>query len=231
MSKPDLLLLHGALGSSSQVAPLSLFLENEFSPGLMDFSGHANPSLFIKDFSFDVFVEDIYNWAGRMSLSKINLFGYSMGGYAALLFAHRYPDKVNKIFTLGTKLLWTEEESQKESAFLNPGRMEEKAPQFANRLKQMHGLTHWASLVNKTSAFIESMGTNAPLTMEIYQQLKCRVLLAVGDKDTMAKVDDTVKVYGWLQNGELLVIPNTSHSIEKVDMESLANEIKRFMKS
>jgi hypothetical protein len=53
----------------------------------------------------------------------------------------------------------------------------------------------------------------------------------VGDKDTMAKVDDTVKVYGWLQNGELLVIPNTSHSIEKVDMESLANEIKRFMKS
>jgi pimeloyl-ACP methyl ester carboxylesterase len=231
LSKPDLLLLHGALGSSAQVAPLSLFLENEFSPGLIDFTGHGKHSLFVKDFSFDVFVEDIYNWAGRMSLKKVNLFGYSMGGYAALLFAFKYPDMVDRVFALGTKLLWTEEESQKESEFLNPEKLEEKAPQFVSRLQQMHGLTRWVELVNKTRPFIESMGKNAPLSKDIFQQIKCRVLLAIGDKDTMAKVDDTVKVYGWLQKGELLVIPNTPHPFEKVDVEALANEIKRFMKS
>jgi pimeloyl-ACP methyl ester carboxylesterase len=231
MSKPGLLLLHGALGSSAQLAPLSLFLENSFSLGIIDFTGHGKQTLFVNDFSFDVFMDDIYKWAGKQSREKINLFGYSMGGYAALLFAAKYPERVEKIFTLGTKLLWTPEEAERESQFLFPEKMEEKTPGFANKLKEMHGLTNWANLVNKTRTFISSMGKNAPLSKEIFKNISCRVLLGVGDKDTMARVEDTVNVYGMLPKGELLVIPNTPHPFEKVDLESLANQIIRFFNS
>ena len=231
MPKQDLLLLHGALGSSSQVVPLSIFLEDQFNLGLLNFTGHGNQSLFVHDFSFDLFVEDILNWMKKKSLQKVSVFGYSMGGYAALLFAYRYPEKIDRIFTLGTKLLWTQEEADGEARLLDPAKIEEKVPQFAERLKQAHGLTNWANLVHKTKSFIQSMGATAPLNQEAFENIQCRVLLGVGDKDTMAKVDDTVKVYGWIKNGELLVIPNTPHPFERVNMEALSNQIIRFMKS
>lgn len=222
--------MHGALGSSAQLAPLSMFLQENYRLGILDFSSHGKKSPIQKDLSFDVFEQDILDWMQAHDFQKINIFGYSMGGYAALVLASRYPDKVDKIFTLGTKLLWTPEEAEKEASFLDANTILNKTPQFAERLKDLHGISHWSGLVNSTHQFILGLGKEAPLDEESFRKINTRVLLCVGDKDTMAKVDDTVKVYGMLPNAELLVIPNTPHPFEKVDMESLAQQIGRFFK-
>jgi len=230
MSKPVLLLLHGALGSSTQLAPLSMFLNESYVLGMLDFSSHGKKALIQRDLNLDLFIEDILTWMNKNEFEKINIFGYSMGGYAALVLAQQYPEKVDKIFALGTKLIWTKEDSAKEASFLDPKKILEKAPGFAERLKDLHGISHWSGLVNNTRNFLLQMGDGAPLTEEVYRSIQTRVLLCVGDKDTMARVEDTVKVYGWLPNAELLVIPNTPHPLEKVDMESLAQQVKRFFR-
>ena len=230
MTKRPLLLLHGALGSSAQLAPLSMFLHDSFVLGLLDFSSHGKKSPIQTDLSFDVFVNDILQWLKMHKFEKIDIFGYSMGGYAALVMAQKYPEKVNKIFTLGAKLLWTKEEAEKESQFLHPEKIETKTPEFADRLKDFHGVAHWSGLVNNTREFILSMGNKPPLDENSFKDISSSVLLGIGDKDTMAKVEDTVKVYGWLPRGELLVIPNTPHPFEEVDVESMAQQILRFFK-
>jgi len=230
MTKPALLLLHGALGSSAQLAPLSMFLNESFTLGMLDFSSHGKKSVIQHDLSFDIFVNDILQWMEKNEFEQINIFGYSMGGYAALVLAHKHPEKVDRIFTLGTKLIWNHDDATKEASYLNPKKILEKTPQFAERLKDLHGVSHWNGLVNSTRDFLLHLGDDAPLTEEIFKNIQTRVLLSVGDKDNMARVEDTVKVYGWLPNGELQVIPNTPHPLEKVDLESLAQQMERFFK-
>ena len=72
-------------------------------------------------------------------IQTIDIFGYSMGGYVALWLARFYPDRVGKIFTLGTKLKWNDEEAEKEIKMLNPEKVELKVPAFAQQLAERHG--------------------------------------------------------------------------------------------
>ncbi|MBK9228864.1 MAG: alpha/beta fold hydrolase [Ignavibacteria bacterium] len=56
----------------------------------------------------------------KTRISPCNIFGYSMGGYAALYAAKKYPGVIGKIFTLGTKFEWNEESSASEVKLLSP---------------------------------------------------------------------------------------------------------------
>ena len=54
-------------------------------------------------------------------------------------------------------------------------------------------------------------------------------MLSVGDKDAMVTIEETMNAYRKLINAQLHVMPNTIHPIEKVNVEELAHQIKRFM--
>lgn len=224
----SILFLHGALNSSNQFENLKTQLPNNFNFHAINFSGHGGNLIPLNGLSFEVFVNDILLYLDNNKISKINLFGYSMGGYAALMFALKYPERVEKIFICSVKLKWDLVSASKEVDFLNPEKMLEKVPTFANNLMVLHGMNVWKNLLKSTSDMFMDLAKGQLLSDEDFLKIQHPVLIAIGDRDKTANLNDTIHVFGKLPNSQLLVMPNTPHDFSKIDFDLLKHEIALF---
>src|ERR1017187_3684255 len=148
MEKQDLLLLHGALGSKSQFQNLIPLLETDFEIYTLDFSGHGDmpPQ---NEFGIITFANEVLDELAKWDIDKINVFGYSMGGYVATYLALN-SNRILKGFTLGTRFLWTPEYAEKETGKLDPDKILEKVPAYAEELMMRHKAMDWEILLDKT---------------------------------------------------------------------------------
>lgn len=217
------LLLHGALGTKAQVQPLAKELPGSTQ---IDLSGHGSREL-PDHLGFDHFIQDIENVRQEQKADRLDLFGYSMGGYAALLYASLYPDRVRSVVTLGTKLIWDREGLDRELRMLDPQKMQEKVPQFVDRLMQQHG-EKWERLVHATARLITGLHERPLLTAEFFQKIQCPVMLCVGDRDRTAVPGHTLQIQQHIAKAGTLVLPNTGHPFEAVDPRSLMPHLKAF---
>lgn len=226
----NLLMLHGALSSKNQFDKILPLLKNNFDADAINFSGHGGEIFNPKGYSFPVFVNDVLKYADANKIEKLNLFGFSMGGYAALFFAKSYPEKVNKIFTLNTKFKWDLDSTKKEIAMLNAENMMLKVPSFANNLMLIHGLDFWKNVLQNTSSMMENLMKGQILTDSDFEKIDIPVLLSIGDRDQTSSIAETLDIYKKLKKPQLLVLPNTSHPFEKINHSLLIPFINDFFK-
>ncbi len=224
----NLLLLHGALGSKEQFKELEEKLSKSFNAHSISFSGHGGEPIPEEPFSIELFSGDVLKWMQENSIEKINIFGYSMGGYAALYLAKHHPGKINKIFTIATKFLWNEEIAAKEIKMLDPVKMKEKVPAFAEQLKMRHGKDNWEMVLKKTAEMMTNLGKNNVLKYDDFNSIEQDILLGLGDRDKMVTIEETVEVYKRLKNAQMIVLPNTSHPLEAININRLISEINLF---
>lgn len=227
----NLLILHGAIGSVKQFTHLIKFLGNDFNVYAIDFSGHGGSAIPDEQFSIEMFANNVLEWMDQKGIEKIDIFGYSMGGYVGLFLARFYPEKIGRVFTLATKFHWHEETAQREAAMLDPGRIMEKFPAFAEELKHRHSPEDWAEVLRKTAEMMINLGHNNTLKDADFRRIENNVLLSVGDRDKMVSIEETLGVYCQLKNGSMLVLPDTHHPIEKVAGDRLVHEIIDFFKN
>ena len=223
LRRMTILLLHGALATKEQMDPLAERLRDQQALSLT-FSGHgprANEPL-----DFARFVDDIGAVMAPMGGAPIHLFGYSMGGYAALLYAARFPDRVLSVTTLGTILVWTEEILQKELRKLDPDMIEQKVPVFAHALAGWHGKDRWRDVVLGIAARMSDLARSPLLTPKVLERINCPVLCFVGDGDTGADPLRTAEFASRLQDARSMVIPDTRHPFEDVDLDILVPELR-----
>jgi|SRR6218665_1572178 len=225
----NILLLHGAIGSKSQLDELSLNLKDHFKVHTLNFSGHGGKP-FSGSFSIPQFATEVLDYLELNHLDSINIFGYSMGGYVALYFAKSHPEKVSKIFTLGTKFHWTPEIAQNEIKMLNPEKILEKIPAFANELKLRHHPNDWKTVLLQTAEMMIYLGNNNPLTLQDFSEVEIPVSLNIGENDAMVSIEETEMAYKNLPNAKLHIFPAAAHPIEKVNTGELAVAILNFLK-
>jgi len=221
-------MLHGAIGSSVQLELLAEKLINDFDIYLLNFTGHGGKPLPEDPFSIEMFADDVTYFIKKNKLERINVYGYSMGGYVALYIARHYPELINKIFTTATKFNWSEETSLKESALLDAEKIQDKLPDFAAQLSARHSPEDWRIVLKKTAEMMLSLGKNRTLTDEDIELIENEVLVSTGDRDNMVSIEETVEVYRKLKNGRLLILPGTKHPVEKIDLGRLSFEIRMF---
>ncbi len=223
----NILLLHGALGTREQLGIL-----REVLPGIrtrtIEFRGHGEHAIPDEGLSMEVFLRDIRDAMQEAGWSEAHLFGYSMGGYAALLYASRYPDKVKSVVTLGSKLKWDREGLERELRLLDPQKMKEKVPQFAMDLLVQHGPDRWEDLVRATASMITGLHEKPPLTKDEMEKITCPVMLGVGDKDRTAVPEHTLEAARCMPHGSTLVLPNTQHPFDAVDINVLLPHLRSF---
>jgi esterase/lipase len=224
-----LLLLHGAIGAKDQLEILSKQLENDFIVHTMNFSGHGSAVMPDK-YSISLFSQDVIDYIDQRQIDSIHIFGYSMGGYVALFLAAHYPAKIKRIFTFATKFHWTPEIASKEIKMLASEKILEKLPAFATTLKKRHSPNDWKIVLKKTAAMMIEMGDKSPLYESDFPNIHQRVLIGVGDRDTMVTLEETIDVFRKIKNSSMVVIPDTQHPIEKIDVKRLAGEILLFFR-
>jgi len=220
-----ILLLHGALGSDRQLSPLKQELEKGNRPILsLSFSGHSGVP-FSSTFGIETFSQDVLSFLIAKNIPRVDIFGYSMGGYVAMWFAIHHPQRVQKIVTLGTKFDWSPESAKREIQKLDPEKILLKIPAFARILETRHAPNDWKELIHKTSAMMVSLGQAPLLTEETLRTFSHKTIIALGDEDDMADRAYSEKVSGLIGNGKFILLENTPHPIEKVDIEKIARII------
>jgi pimeloyl-ACP methyl ester carboxylesterase len=224
--KTNLILLHGALGSMNQFEPLMQELEADFNCHTFNFGGHGG-SAFTTNFSIHGFVEELTDFVNLKNLHHAFVFGYSMGGYVALCAELLQPGTFEGIFTLGTKFKWTPESAQNEANYLVPAKMEEKVPDYANYLKQLHG-DNWKELVEKTASMMLALGENPLINTHNIAEIEIPLRIGLGDRDKMVSLEETIEIFRSAKNASLMVMAKTPHPFEKVDITRLAYKIKTF---
>ncbi len=222
-----LLFLHGALGSQAHFSAVKANLSNDFEMYSFNFKGHGGSEMPDGDFSIQNFAEEVIAFLNQNKIQKTNIFGYSMGGYVGLYLAKNFPERIDKLFTLATKWHWTLENAERESKMLNPTIIKEKVPKYADSLLQLHG-AKWEILMEKTAAMMVELGANPTFKNSDFETIETPVLVGVGDKDVMVSLDETIQVYRSLPNAQLLVMPNTTHPIDRINLRLLTCQIHSF---
>ncbi len=224
----DLLLLHGALGTSAMFDALCDSLGSRFSLHRLTFSGHGEKSDYQGPLNIELFASEVIRYLDERNLKNVHVFGYSMGGYVALLLAAHHSSRIKNVFTLATVFDWSPERADKEKAMLNPEKIELKLPAFADSLKKLHGDPQWKILMNKTSDLMCELG-NKHLSAADFASITCPVRIGVGDRDKMVSIDFSLTVSRQIPQGSFLVLPETAHPFEQVDIKRLQYEIQSFL--
>lgn len=221
-------ILHGALGSAHQFAPLQNAIGGPSR--VITFIGHGNEADISEPWSIELFSRQLEQ-ALELDHPKTpaQIFGYSMGGYVALDCAIRRPDLVAKIVTLGTKLLWTSKGALDEIKKLDADIIKAKVPAFAADLALRHGENRWRTVLAKTADLMIALGSHPLLTADRCSEITVPVRYGLGDRDEMVSLQETVEWYKATPHAELSVLPLTRHPIERVDTNQLVRHITSFL--
>lgn len=222
--KQKLILLHGALGSIEQLKALKGKLAESFDVHSLNFEGHGGLES-TNPFSMDLFAQNVTNYLKANAIESASFFGYSMGGYVALNMALKMPEKVNKIYTLGTKFKWDQASAEVEVKRLNPEKVEEKVPRFAEYLNELHSPQDWKEVMRKTAKMMLGMADGARLFDADFEQIKQPVIIGLGSLDQMVSYEESAHVVQLLSNAKLVKLEGVEHPIDKIARDSLVNYI------
>ncbi|GAB2940983.1 hypothetical protein GCM10027048_01760 [Hymenobacter coalescens] len=226
--KPHLLLLHGALASAGQLQPLAERLAADFDVHTFSFGGHGGQPLDAARFTMTHFAAEVTYYLAEHQLEAVHVFGYSMGGYAAVLSAATDPGRIRSITTLGTKFDWSPETAAAEVRMLDAAKMQAKIPQFVEHLQRTHSPTGWDAVVEATAAMMRELGQEPPLHELNLADLTVPVQVLVGEQDQTAGVEASRRFAAYLPNATFEVLPNTPHPLDRVDVAALALRIREF---
>jgi pimeloyl-ACP methyl ester carboxylesterase len=226
--KPTLLLLHGALGSPATLQPLAEQLQGAFTLKTLAFAGHGGRAVNEDQFSLDYFAGEVLEFLQAEEAGPVHVFGYSMGGYAALLAALREPARFASLTTLGTKLDWSPESAAVATRFLDPEKMQAKVPAFAEHLRQLHAPADWQAVVRATARLMQAAGTAPPLTPDSLAALAVPVQMLVGEQDDTAGPEASAAFAAHLPQGRFEVLSSTPHPLERANLTELSHRIQQF---
>ncbi len=224
-NKKPLLLLHGALGSADQLAPLANALEDHFMVYSFTFAGHGGKENTAEPFMIEGFARELETWLQTSQLQGLPVFGYSMGGYVALFLASRQPAYFTQILTLGTKFHWTPEGAAREAKKLVPAVVEEKVPKFAQLLAKRHQPLDWRRVMEQTAAMMVALGHKPLLTREVLETIALPVTIMRGSEDQMVNEEESLQAATWLPQAKLKTLAGQPHPLEQLDIRLLTSEI------
>lgn len=226
---PNLVLLHGALGSSSQLDALAEALRPYFKVHQLDFEGHASAPPRARPFRIESFAENVVDLLDGKGIGGARIFGYSMGGYVALHLAAERPERVTHVATLGTKFRWDRATAEREAGRLDAGVIRAKVPQFADVLAARHERAGgWESVLARTADLLRHLGDHPVLTDATLARIEQPVRVLVGERDNTVSVEESTTVARTLGAGGVTVLPNATHPIEQVDVGALVRVLLDF---
>jgi pimeloyl-ACP methyl ester carboxylesterase len=227
---PAVVVVHGALGSARQMAPVveTLRALRRFADVVpVELPGHGETALAAgQPFDMTVLADALGEAIARAGITRPLVFGYSMGGYAALVRELRAPGTIGGVVTLGTMLHWTPAIAARAAARLDATLIREKVPAFAATLAERHqGAGGWDTVLAHTARLLRELGDAPVLTDETLALIHCPVHLLVGDRDDSVSLEETAHAASRLPHARASLLADTPHPIEKVDMALIAREV------
>jgi pimeloyl-ACP methyl ester carboxylesterase len=224
-----LILLHGLLGSiESDWRRFIPFFSREYHVIAVDMRGHGltdNPEGKLSDV---LFRDDLIGLLDALHLESVLVCGYSLGGFVGLIAGIQHPRRIKALVMHASKMYWDENAVRSMIDRMDPDRIVTEDPKFAEALQKLHG-KRWRNLLKEAASFMQNKGLKT-LNREYLERANFPVLVSVGDHDDFIPPEEAVRFYRSLPKGELLIMPNTRHSIRSVREDIFIPVVLDFFK-
>jgi pimeloyl-ACP methyl ester carboxylesterase len=201
-------------------------------------------------YSWEFALDDIAALMRGLGIERAHLVGLSMGGYAALQFGLRYPEKVSAIVAASVgsgshptqRDAWLRETSVLARIFIDHGmaamaermargptrvQLKNKDPkgwqEFVARLRE-----HSSRGMSHTIARCQALRPSLHDLRDQFPDMVAPVLLAVGDEDA-ACLETNLMLKSALPNAGLWICPNTGHGINLEEPAAFNAQIENFL--
>lgn len=222
-----ILVLHGALGSAAQMAPVVTALESLGRVRALEFPGHGASPGGTVPFTIEGFADWLRAALEPVAATPPIVFGYSMGGYVALSLEARRPGSFAGIATLGTRFAWSPDAATREGARLDAAVIRAKVPKFAAMLEARHARAGgWEQTLRNTASLLTALGADPPLAPPSLANVRARVMLGVGDADDTVDAAETGRFAAMIPGATHRVLPGTPHPIERVTPDEVVSLVR-----
>jgi pimeloyl-ACP methyl ester carboxylesterase len=202
------------------------------------------------NYGWELAVDDIAALMRGLSIDRAHLIGLSMGGYTALHFGLRHPEKISAIVAAGVgsgshpshRDAWLKETSVLARVFSEHGiavmaermargpariQLKYKDPrgwqEFIARLRQ-----HSAQGMSNTMTRCQALRPSVHDMRDELSRMTVPVLLAVGDEDVRC-IETNLMLKSSLPNAGLWICPNTGHAINLEEPAAFNAQVESFL--
>ena len=224
-SGPDLILLHGGLATAEMMWGDRIgSLAQKYHAIAPDSRGHGKTRNSGHHLGYDQMADDTARLADALGIGSPMLLGYSDGAQIALEFAIRHPGRARGM-VLGGVVSEPHDAYVKgltEWGFTVPHADTEAIQQsfgdeFFNETKRVHGYDgeDWHLFLDQ----IAKLWVGVPhYADEQLKAIETPTLIAVGDRDAMAGLEQALRLFTLLPKAELAVIPNGDHGVAESEL-------------
>lgn len=223
-SKPPVVLLHGGMSGAhtweQQIEPLS----ERYRVLVPEQQGHSRTPDLAEPLTYQAMTNDTVEFIERIAGQRAHVVGHSDGGILGLFIALQRPDLLDRAVLIGANyhkdgLFWPA------LADAHPNDEEFATSRERYVALSPEGSAHWPVIFGKTR---QMWLTEPTLTRAEIATITSPVLVMVGDDDVISH-SHSVELYEALAEGQMAMIPGTSHGVKKEKPEIVNRLILDFL--
>ncbi len=239
--KPNFVFLHGMGDDKSSFLQTAKFLSEDYHLILPDLAGHGeNERKQGLDYSINGQAAFLKSFLEKIGVEKFNLIGNSMGGHTAAAYAVKYPEDLANLILLNAAGITIDEHivyggfgkkiETKDELNAVHERVFYKAPELPGPIAN-----YMIEQINNSKDFVDGSLIPAITNGEYFnlkddvQSIKAPTLVLWGKHDNVVKFNVAEYYRDSIQNSELKLIENASHSPQLEVPELVANDVIDFL--
>jgi pimeloyl-ACP methyl ester carboxylesterase len=235
---PPLLLLHGNRDNHSHWAEVAELLAPSQHTVAIDFRGHGLSSKVDCALSPELLADDILAVCNHYGFERVVLAGHSLGSVVSMTFAHRGPQRVERLVLLGAAASFTLNftrpplpRDETEFAELIRDANRRAAPLFFHPAYpdvQRRVTACWSTIplvVHRNLVALEH-----PDLRPIVPELELPVLVIAGQHDRCTTPEQALWIHKHLPDSQLLIVPESAHFMYMEQPALVAERIATFLR-
>lgn len=215
-----LVLLHGYPLDHHIWDDVASLLEDGFDLILPDLRGFGESTTVDTPYGMDDFASDIAGLLDHLGIRKAAIAGHSMGGYVALAFLKRYPDRISGLGMVSSQSL-ADTPERREGRYKSAAEVAEKGTQgvveaMASKLTSDERVRMLASEImkrQKPAGFVgalKAMAERMDATV-LLSAFKSPAVIVHGDSDDLIPIERAREVKDTLPHARLLELKGVGH--------------------
>ena len=239
-----LVILHGLFGSSDNWFSLAKVFAERFTVYVIDQRNHGL-SPHTDDFNYSLLTEDLASFIEEHKIDRPHIIGHSMGGKAAMNFAVKYPDKLDKLIVvdiapkqypvhhdhildglhdINLNTLTSRNEADQ---LLSRQVPEPEVRQFLlkNLTRNSEGKFEWRVNIHSIDEHIEEIGEG----MQYKGQFTGPTLFVKGERSNYYSPGDEENILNLFPAAQFVTL-NTGHWVQAEDPKGFSETVFKFLK-
>ena len=222
--KPLLILHGGGLGSPYELGEFIDKFRIEYKVIVFVTRGHGRSEMGTLPFTYEQKATDIIAVLDKVTKEPVSVFGFSDGAYSAYKLAEMFPERVERIVSIGAGIV-------KKGDFQPDMKVEDMEKIDEKFIKQLKMLSPHPERLQEFFTKYMQFWHNLEIGIELFGAIKCPVLLIVGDEDDHATIDSVIKAFEMIPNSRICIVPKAWHTVFLDNPEITWTATHQFLKT